>query len=786
MTFLASSCHGQRSDRMFCERIVGVVELSSFVPCRSIRGLQLSRAGKTLWNLRSYSLALIRIVYQRRAMNRFCCLPRGACKARCPFSEVATLIPAQLPTRFWSAANTAIRWSRSRCFLGINKCILWVVRWHVRRVVAEMYLERMLTRMWYLRHRPYGKLAAGLTSCWIRPWGGILQHLNSSDASKLACEDLAGSMELEWPQSGPWDWTTLGFVPDVLLWRSNYVIFFGRDGVLTLKSTTGKGLQKMLFQEDGDVLIMAGKFQAEYLHGVPSRWSWDDLMRSPGFTMLKDWEKQGMKLEVAEHNKSWTLARLCGVSGCVTSDTGGFEPASICDLTNVRVGLAVGTEGVEWHQEAFSDRKWRDDAWREDADAADQQDPQVQFLQKSQKESLQNSVSLLLDCLHGQCCERRLRIVLADIEKFAMGWCQAGTWNGAESHWTQCCVKQRQLESGSAGRGRAESGFAVICNFQALAVSAVATQLCRKIQGHFKALSVYQWMCWVKEIQQPRVQNCLKDDIAFWKLLFTHRQVEELMEAADVEQSVKYQALAVDLRNVCVQGNCHGLSNVLKGIARRRNNLLRRIMVWVNMICLGGLRCSSEALRRVSAKILKQMARMQDACFCKSNSLRKWPKRRLKSLCCLKWRMPLSQRIAFAKASVLHSSHLFQSLCRKPTRDSCGFLIQTVCTWTARMVCLSLKTIMSGFGRKVLVADVMHCGRGTLPALSGSVWLRHQGTSWMLSGLGTSPVLSGSVWLLHPALRSCRHYDRIEKVMLGKCVWGFLQQTNLWLYLALM
>ena len=111
-----------------------------------------------------------------------------------------------------------------------------------------------------------------------------------------------------------------------------------------------------------------------------------------------------------------------GVSGYVTSDTGNFEPASSCALTGfVRVGLAVSTEGVGWHQEAFGDRKWRDDAWREDADAADQQDPQVQFLQKSQKESLQNSVSLLLDCLHGQCCERRLRIVLADIEKFAMG-----------------------------------------------------------------------------------------------------------------------------------------------------------------------------------------------------------------------------------------------------------------------------------------------------------------------------------------------------------------------------
>ena len=45
---------------------------------------------------------------------------------------------------------------------------------------------------------------------------------------------------------------------------------FGRGGVLTLKFTTGKGLQKML--------IMAGKLHAEYWHGVPSRSSWNDLM----------------------------------------------------------------------------------------------------------------------------------------------------------------------------------------------------------------------------------------------------------------------------------------------------------------------------------------------------------------------------------------------------------------------------------------------------------------------------------------------------------------------------
>ena len=44
---------------------------------------------------------------------------------------------------------------------------------------------------------------------------------------------------------------------------------FGHGGIL--KATTGQGAEKMLYQEDGDVFINAGKFQSEFLHGVPPR-----------------------------------------------------------------------------------------------------------------------------------------------------------------------------------------------------------------------------------------------------------------------------------------------------------------------------------------------------------------------------------------------------------------------------------------------------------------------------------------------------------------------------------
>eukprot|EP00435_Cladocopium_sp_Y103_P066185 s847_g28.t1 len=57
----------------------------------------------------------------------------------------------------------------------------------------------------------------------------------------------------------------------------------------------------MLFQEDGDVLIMAGNFQTEFLDGVPQREMWQDLCDGPMFVGMQDWEKRGMRDEVQLH-----------------------------------------------------------------------------------------------------------------------------------------------------------------------------------------------------------------------------------------------------------------------------------------------------------------------------------------------------------------------------------------------------------------------------------------------------------------------------------------------------
>lgn len=83
---------------------------------------------------------------------------------------------------------------------------------------------------------------------------------------------------------------------------------FGHGGVLALKSTRPKRKNKaavhsVLFQEEGDVLIMAGDFQTEFQHAVPPRKSWQELrgLEFPGG--LQEWEQAGLETELRLHNQ---------------------------------------------------------------------------------------------------------------------------------------------------------------------------------------------------------------------------------------------------------------------------------------------------------------------------------------------------------------------------------------------------------------------------------------------------------------------------------------------------
>lgn len=76
---------------------------------------------------------------------------------------------------------------------------------------------------------------------------------------------------------------------------------FGRGGVLTLSSFKSQQASKMLFQENGDALVLSGEFQSQFWHGVPERSSWSGLRSLPMYNEMQDWEKRGFEFEVQSH-----------------------------------------------------------------------------------------------------------------------------------------------------------------------------------------------------------------------------------------------------------------------------------------------------------------------------------------------------------------------------------------------------------------------------------------------------------------------------------------------------
>ena len=79
---------------------------------------------------------------------------------------------------------------------------------------------------------------------------------------------------------------------------------FGHGGVLTLCDRKAPGPSKMLFQEDGDALVMASEFQSEFWHGVPEPASWSALRSRSMYDEMQVWEQLGLDAAVQRHKNA--------------------------------------------------------------------------------------------------------------------------------------------------------------------------------------------------------------------------------------------------------------------------------------------------------------------------------------------------------------------------------------------------------------------------------------------------------------------------------------------------
>jgi hypothetical protein len=172
----------------------------------------------------------------------------------------------------------------------------------------------------------------------------------------------------------------------------------------------------------------------------------------------------------------------------------------------------------------------------------EEKEEEIELLQKSQK-----TVKVVLECLgiiSGQCdifLQLLQSLPLVDARQ---------THQEALARMERTCLEYRnQLERASESVAALGLDLPECVNYHSLNLIALAVQQCRKIQGLFGNLRCRECM-WVKEVAEPAWSNCLKDDVSFWKLLLSHRQVMYLLEATDDDQSWKKKNLAVNLRNI--------------------------------------------------------------------------------------------------------------------------------------------------------------------------------------------------------------------------------------------
>ena len=113
-----------------------------------------------------------------------------------------------------------------------------------------------------------------------------------------------------------------------------------------------------------------------------------------------------------------------------------------------------------------------------------------------------------------------------------------------------CLYTRKTLERASKSVTSLGMELPSCLNYASLNLIAVAAQQCKELQEGFGGLRCHCRGCmWVKEVVEAPWSNCLKDDVSFWKLLLSHRQVLSLLEATDDDRSWQNKTLAVNLEN---------------------------------------------------------------------------------------------------------------------------------------------------------------------------------------------------------------------------------------------
>ena len=326
---------------------------------------------------------------------------------------------------------------------------------------------------------------------------------------------------------------------------------FGHGGVLTL-SDRKAAASKMLFQADGDALVMAGAFQSEFWHGVPERASWSELRSRSMFDEMQLWEQLGLIDEIKRHKKAVDgeqhVRKNCTIRWHATHWD---NCPSQCDVNEVRSGVAVRKMDAA---EASGSSEMRvptvvGTAFAGVKRSQDEAEVCEELSSVKSTRSLDTASSdmarQLLGLVESASNSQVYRPLMLGMK--LVGSQALHDQNLCKVESTIVNLRKTLLNAQETVAGYGEK-FAAKVRFADLDATALAARQLRLIHRHLRELGTKEGGNWLIETAIDPSQNRLSDHGRYSKCLMSHRVLELVLDALSLTEMQRHMEIAIDLK----------------------------------------------------------------------------------------------------------------------------------------------------------------------------------------------------------------------------------------------
>ena len=529
-----------------------------------------------------------------RSNKSFLLFAKGACAEGRPFFEIGDFIAPQLEEiQHWeqNVRNNNARPTKSQQMLNADG---WTVYyWSAQVTRAPCLCRTSFGADAHQKHVPTSSAMWQAGSRFEKLWDATLMKNYEAFQNR----DLRPTwLDKSWQVL--WNWNdhnkNHGISPhsDASATYSNVdpitSFSFGHGGVLTLGPKKGP-VTRMLFQEGGDALVMAGDFQAEFCHGVPARSTWKDLKSLPMFATMQEWEKVGLQQEIALHEGAepeakhvrmnctvrwhsthWAGCPVRGQEGHGTQpvSTGAVQTSSSSlapgeDTVNVSAGAAASTQGTQpvvtgavrvpaasvvdpKQSLLFTGIKKRG--------VEEEATPSVSTVKTSRSgeelllERSDETIKSLLDCIEA-CVRQNDLFTLAITGTPLVAATQVHAEMLAKIDENVKNLRARLLAASEAVEAFSRCRVDRV-QFKSLNLMELAAQQRRMIHRDLGNFYTAENSSWLIETRIKTQQNCLNKEPQYRKCLLSHRQLELLLETLSETMMKEYEEIAFDLRSL--------------------------------------------------------------------------------------------------------------------------------------------------------------------------------------------------------------------------------------------